>query len=62
MPGPDVATKPVEISQEEFAQWEKIKKNRAARKVVSQAKRKALADLKKKYKGEYQSLIKKYGG
>ena len=51
-----------ELSKEEVEQFQKWQANKAARKVKSTSRRKALADLKAAHKPEYAALVKKYGG
>lgn len=51
-----------EISQALYDQMMARQKKTDERKVKSTAKRKAMADLKKKYKSEYEALVKKHGG
>ncbi len=51
-----------ELSQEELAQFKKWQLNKDARKTKGIARRKALTELKNKYKTEFNTLVKKFGG
>lgn len=56
------AAKVVEISQEEYDELNKLKESQASRRATSQARSKARAELIKKHKGEYDGLVKSFGG
>lgn len=51
-----------ELSPAEVQEFEEWKATKAARKVKSTARRKALADLKVEHKVQYNQLVKRYGG
>jgi len=51
-----------ELSQEELDAFRKWTATRAARKVKGTANRKAVTELKKMHKAEYDALVKKFGG
>ena len=57
-----VTGKTVQIDAEEYAKYQAMMAKKGERKVKSLARRKAMAELKKTFKKEFDTLVIKNGG